>query len=166
LFDYDDAISLALVTAWKACETWDGSRSSFDTHVITRVRGALLDVLRLRRYGAKSSRAGAEFAVSVSLESVIYNKSHDGERELKVADALADPRDEVAACLSRLECDSVLPVLRWLPPKEAAVLRGYYLEDVTLKTIAGRLRLSESRVHQLHAQALKRARQMLGGQLG
>ncbi|MDR3271362.1 MAG: FliA/WhiG family RNA polymerase sigma factor [Peptococcaceae bacterium] len=51
-----------------------------------------------------------------------------------------------------------------LPEKEQLILSLYYQEELTLKEIAAVMNLSESRISQLHSQALMRLRGKLGQQ--
>ena len=67
----------------------------------------------------------------------------------------ADPSDE----LQRQEATDV--VLGELDERERAVLVLYYFEGMTMKEIGARLQLSESRVCQIHGQALTRVRDEL-----
>src|SRR4030095_13919630 len=54
----------------------------------------------------------------------------------------------------------------WLPKPEQTVIRMYYYQGMTLKQIAKELGRSESRAHQLHAQAILRLGGFLNRQLG
>ena len=49
-------------------------------------------------------------------------------------------------------------VVGLLPEREAQILRLYYWQGVSMRDIADRLGVSESRISQLHSQALRRAR--------
>ena len=48
-----------------------------------------------------------------------------------------------------------------LPPREREVLRLYYEESRTLREIGTAMSVSESRVSQLHSQAIRRLRALL-----
>jgi RNA polymerase sigma factor for flagellar operon FliA len=48
-----------------------------------------------------------------------------------------------------------------LPERERLVVALYYVEHLTMKDIAAVLSVSETRVSQLHAQAVKRLRRAL-----
>jgi RNA polymerase sigma factor for flagellar operon FliA len=63
-------------------------------------------------------------------------------------------RQEIAALLSRS--------LELLPPRERLLLALYYQEELTMKEISSVMSISESRVCQLHTQALLRLRTALG----
>ncbi len=66
------------------------------------------------------------------------------------------------ALLSRTEMKGVLrDAIESLPEKEALVLSLYYYEELTLKEIGLVMELSESRISQLHSQAVLRLRSVL-----
>ena len=54
--------------------------------------------------------------------------------------------------------DLVAQAIEELPEKQRLVLSLYYYEDLNLKEIGQVLRVTESRVSQLHAQAVSRLR--------
>lgn len=62
--------------------------------------------------------------------------------------------------LDQLECKrrwaSVLATIRALPTQERRVIRLYYDEDLTMKAIGKRLKVTESRVCQIHTKAIAR----------
>ena len=57
--------------------------------------------------------------------------------------------------------DTVSSALRTLTEREQRLLRLYYFEERTLQEISRVLEVSESRVCQLHTQALKRLRTVI-----
>ena len=61
---------------------------------------------------------------------------------------------------------AVSSALARLPTREALVLRLRYGQEWSLKQIAERLKVSESRISQLHTQALTRIRQVLSAAMG
>jgi len=71
----------------------------------------------------------------------------------------ADPLD---ALLSRERAKLVADAIQRLPERERSVVALYYREGITMREVAAVLGVTESRVSQLHSQALLR----LGGQLG
>lgn len=60
----------------------------------------------------------------------------------------------------------VAKAIEELPERQRLVLSLYYYEDLNLKEIGEVLRVTESRVSQLHAQAVQRLRAKLTAQLG
>jgi RNA polymerase sigma factor for flagellar operon FliA len=74
--------------------------------------------------------------------------------------------DPVHAILSRERVDLVSNAIRALPDKERTVIALYYHEGITMKEVGAVLGLTESRVSQLHAQALLRLRGLLHEHFG
>jgi RNA polymerase sigma factor for flagellar operon FliA len=70
--------------------------------------------------------------------------------------------DPLAALLSRERAKLVADAIDRLPERERNVIALYYREGITMREVAAVLGVTESRVSQLHSQALLR----LGGQLG
>lgn len=62
--------------------------------------------------------------------------------------------------------DIVAKAIEDLPERQRLVLSLYYFEDLNLKEIGQVLRVTESRVSQLHAQAVQRLRAKLAASLG
>jgi RNA polymerase sigma factor FliA len=73
----------------------------------------------------------------------------------------SDATDPMQALLSRERVDLVAGAIRALPQKEQTVIALYYHEGITMKEAGVVLGLTESRVSQLHAQALLRLRGLL-----
>ncbi len=74
--------------------------------------------------------------------------------------------DPVQALLSRERVDLVAGAIEALPEKERTVIALYYHEGITMKEVGAVLGLTESRVSQLHAQALLRLRGLLREHFG
>ena len=70
------------------------------------------------------------------------------------------------ALLSRERVDLVTEAIGALPEKERTVIALYYHEGMTMKEVGAVLGLTESRVSQLHAQALLRLRGLLREHFG
>lgn len=74
--------------------------------------------------------------------------------------------DPLLAVLDQERTHLVSAALRRLPDKEHAALALYYRSDLTMREVATELGLSESRVSQLHSQALVRLRALLPADVG
>ena len=72
-----------------------------------------------------------------------------------------DDSDPMQALLSRERADLVAGAITRLPEKERTVIALYYHEGITMREVGAVLGLTESRVSQLHAQALLRLRGLL-----
>lgn len=89
--------------------------------------------------------------------------SDDGSDSVSLADVIEDrnspnPQDT----LEKKElAQSLVQVLKQLPEREKLVLSLYYYEELTLKEISKVIDVSESRVCQIHSQAILRLRGLL-----
>jgi RNA polymerase sigma factor FliA len=104
---------------------------------------------------------------STSLVSLEEPLQSTGERELFVADTIEDTESDVTRAIERDESRSELVhAVDRLPPQERTVIQRYYFNGDTLKEIKFELGVSESRVSQIHAQAVFHLRQRLKGTAG
>ena len=95
----------------------------------------------------------------VSLEDPLPNV---GDRDLFVRDTLEDTESDVTSAIESDELrDELVQAVESLSPQERIVIRRFYFNDETLKEIKAELGVSESRVSQIHAQAVTHLRQML-----
>jgi RNA polymerase sigma factor for flagellar operon FliA len=74
----------------------------------------------------------------------------------KILDMLADRQhpDPLAMILNDRERSRVTDAIQQLPEKERLVLTLYYYEELTMKEIGRILKVTESRVCQIHTQAV------------
>lgn len=95
----------------------------------------------------------------LSLEEFLPNeKGHD----VALLDTLRDHGPDATHVLESTEVKSTLAqAVESLPPQERTVISLYYFEGLTLKDIKNVLEVSESRVSQIHAQAVIRLRSKL-----
>jgi RNA polymerase sigma factor FliA len=165
--------------------------ASFETYAGIRIRGAMIDALRKQDWAPRSvhrkARAAAQAirdieneagreardseiaqAMGISIEE--YHRllqdslacqlasMDDANDAHEVADREADPLLEAESGALRL---SVAEAIANLPERERLVMSMYYDDELNLKEIGAVLGISESRVCQLHGQALVRLRARL-----
>jgi RNA polymerase sigma factor for flagellar operon FliA len=99
-----------------------------------------------------------------SLEDLGMEAGPDRWQVEKLLDG--DGTDPMHAILSRERADLVADAIAGLPDKERTVIALYYHEGITMKEAGHVLGLTESRVSQLHAQALLRLRGLLREHFG
>lgn len=109
----------------------------------------------LSEVGQMSLFSLEDLGVGPNQERLQLEKLLDGES--------ADP---MKALLTRERVDLVADAIRLLPDKERTVIALYYHEGITMKEVGVVLGLTESRVSQLHAQALLRLRGLLHEHFG
>ena len=98
----------------------------------------------------------------VSINS-IYDKKGTGEDSVEIIDTIEDdkssrPEEEMENKDAKKELEKAL---KKLPERERTLLVFYYHETMTLKEIGEAINVSESRVCQLHAQAIMKLRNIL-----
>jgi RNA polymerase sigma factor for flagellar operon FliA len=99
-----------------------------------------------------------------SLEDLGVDASHERIHAERMLDG--DVRDPMQDVLSRERAGLVADAIRCLPEKERTVVALYYHDGLTMKAAGEVLHLTESRVSQLHAQALLRMRGLLHAHFG
>jgi len=88
----------------------------------------------------------------LSLEEFLPNEKG---YEIPLVDTLRDPIDEISKAIESRELrEALVKAVDSLPHQERIVISLYYFEGLTLKEIKGVLGVSESRVSQIHAQAV------------
>lgn len=95
----------------------------------------------------------------VSLEDLAFGRNNERVTfEDFVAAADGDPLDGL---LTRERADVLAEAIRHLPEKERRVMPLYYERELTMKEVGALLGITESRVSQLHTQAIGRLRTLL-----
>jgi len=189
--DLDDLMQIGLIGLLQARESYDASQgASFQTYAGIRIKGAMLDELRnsdwlprsvqanfrkvARAIETATSRVGrtatdTEVAAELGLSLAEYHTLTadlararmgrlDDQSEALPADEFADPFQQAGeAGFSAALAQAVTA----LPEKERLMMSLYYGDELNLKEIGQVLGVSESRVSQLHGQALARVRAML-----
>jgi len=85
-----------------------------------------------------------------------------GDRDVSLGETLEDAQSDVTGGIEREELRAeIIRAVESLPWQEATVVRRYYFKGEPLKAIKAELGVSESRVSQIHAQAVAHLRQRL-----
>ncbi len=203
MLDPEDLVSYGLIGLINAVDRYDPGRGvRFEAFAMSRIRGAVIDHLRIlnwlprsavarvrqiesalatleQRLGrpAREQEAAAEVGVStqkyrqmllemgmvvLSLDAPLNSLSQDDE-VASLGDLLEDahslgPDEQV----ERTELmNALITAIDRLPERERLLLSLYYHEELTMKEISSLMGVSESRVCQLHMQAILRLRTAL-----
>ena len=183
--EVDDLVQAGMMGLLDALSCYDESHGAqFETYATQRIRGAMLDELREVDWVPRSVRKNArdiEHAIhrleqelgKPPSEQQIADKMEISLSEYQ--EMLADARghqlvhyedfenedgESVAFQLLQEEGmrTSLVQAITELPEREKLVMAMYYQEDLNLKEIGSVLGVSESRVCQLHSQAIIRLR--------
>ncbi|MCP4448573.1 MAG: FliA/WhiG family RNA polymerase sigma factor [Myxococcales bacterium] len=186
----DDVESAALLGLTEAATRYDTTRQEpFMAFAAKRVRGAILDHLRKNDILSRRARQGArrvaeatrdleaelgrapidaEIAAAMGMSEMAFNRAYANIREAAVIH-LDDLRGELSdghrtganVGERQRRKAALITALEVLDEREQMVLSCYYREGLTLREIGTILGVTESRVCQLHTQALSMLRNRL-----
>jgi RNA polymerase sigma factor for flagellar operon FliA len=170
-----------------------GRGASFETYAGIRIRGAMLDGLRKLDWAPRSVHRKARAVANAirELEAQIGREARDTdvaqkmgvsldeyhkivedaagcqiasltteEGEISATDPEADPFRDVMDERFR---EALTEAIGGLPDRERTVMSLYYDDELNLKEIGAVLKVSESRICQIHGQALTRLQARLSG---
>jgi len=165
--------------------------ASFETYAGIRIRGAMIDALRQLDWAPRSvHRRAREMATAIrEIENEQGREARDSEiagrlgiglneyhgnvqnaaicnvtslddspHAVEVADRVADPLRDTQDAEFR---EALIVAIGELPERERLVMSLYYDDELNLKEIGAVLKVTESRVCQLHGQALVRLKARL-----
>jgi RNA polymerase sigma factor FliA len=170
-----------------------GRGASFETYAGIRIRGAMLDGLRKLDWAPRSVHRKARAVANAirELEGEIGREARDTDVAVKMGVSLEEYHkivEDAAGCqISSLtteegEINATNPdadpfrdviderfrsalsdAISGLPERERTVMSLYYDDELNLKEIGAVLKVSESRICQIHGQALTRLQARLAG---
>lgn len=111
--------------------------------------------------GLEKEKVDQILAEDTSITS-LYDKKGSSEESLEIIDTIQDkrmtPHEEMEEKDVKKELEHAL---KRLPERERMIMVLYYHENMTLKEIGETIEISESRVCQLHAQAIMKLKNLL-----
>jgi len=148
----DELFSAGMMGLLKACRSYDSSRGAeFKTYAYHRIRGAVLDELRRMDFLPRSQREKARQDGRTPPSVVAIPTDEDGQESLEAREKEAPfETADLQDCLDRL--------ILQLPAKMSEVMALYYRQGLRMREIGARMNLTESRVSQIHSNALARLR--------
>lgn len=181
--DWNDLVSEGVVGLIDAIDKFDPGRGlQFQTYAVPRIRGAIIDSLRASDWVPRSVRSklreieqaqtalenalgrspedhevAAELGISLTELQEIYSKA--AYTSVASLDEIGMAGEDVGPATPGLEDvdddmkQMLVHVVRQLPERDQVIISLYYYEGLTLSEIGQVLRVSESRVSQLHTRA-------------
>jgi RNA polymerase sigma factor for flagellar operon FliA len=191
--EVDDLIQAGMLGLLEAAAHYSADRgASFETFAGIRIRGSMIDALRKLDWAPRSvHRRAREVAAAIrEIEAVSGGEAKDTQIAGRMGISLQDYHrivQDAASCrLASLDDEVVggavsdgmdpfrdaldedfraalAKAITELPERERLVMSLYYTEELNLKEIGVILKVTESRVCQLHGQALTRLKARLAG---
>lgn len=189
--EVDDLIQAGMIGLLEASANFAADRgASFETYAGIRIRGAMLDALRKLDWAPRSvHRRAREVQEAIrKIEAEVGREARDTEIAAQMRISMEDYHSiaQDAACCQVASLDDTLAggtpdpgsdpfrdasderfgrslaqSIGELPEREKLVMSLYYNDELNLKEIGAVLGVTESRVCQLHGQALSRLRSRL-----
>ena len=151
----DELFSAGMYGLMRAARSYDPSRGAgFKTYAYHRIRGAILDDLRRLDFLPRSLRDRARTNGEDAPSMVAIPTDEDGHESLAARPAAAVSEQEDMHEVLHREIDN-------LPDKMRIVMALYYREGVKMRDIGEKLGLTESRVSQIHSNAVTRLRRAM-----
>jgi len=189
--ELDDLISAGCIGLMEGLRNFDGSLNvKLETFVENRIKGAILDELRrqdflsrgLRQHVKLVEHAKQKLEQSLGREPTIEEiAAKTGLSEVEIQNCLDLMNnnllinfDAISHTLNNGEYNpetllekkelisKISQNISKLTKKEQLVLSLYYVEELTMKEVAEVLNITEGRVSQLHSQAIKKLKKILG----
>jgi RNA polymerase sigma factor for flagellar operon FliA len=188
--DVDDLIQAGMLGLLEAAGNYAANRgASFETYAGIRIRGAMIDALRKLDWAPRSVHRKAR-AVAAVVQEIERQTGRDA-RDAEIAERMGVPLEEYhsivqdAASCRLASLDDVTAAtaagpadpfreaaderfraalaraIEGLPERERLVMSLYYSDGLNLKEIGAVLKVTESRICQLHGQALVRLKSRL-----
>lgn len=173
---FDDLVQEGMLAVAKAFATWkiDGG-ANFLTWIRRPVRFAMLTIVQKHeRAGLTGSKKPVKSTHHVSLDEPLEGRpGNNGPRNARrggaVDSEIQSLHDKIGACDPERDvlASARLPAaLTALSRQERRVIRGRFVDDLTLKAIGDLLGLSRERVRQIEGEALIKLRASVKGSSG
>ena len=139
----------------RAARSYDESQGAqFKTYAYHRVRGAILDDLRRMDFLPRSIRDKAKETGEDAPAIVTLPTDEDGHIGLGASKSTDNVEQDEMMTNMHAAIDT-------LPEKMKSVMSMYYRDNMKMCQIGARLKITESRVSQIHTNAVSRLRRML-----
>lgn len=134
--------------------------TKFETYAIQRIRGKIID--ELRKLQSKYRVESGDTVVESFFTNVSIDRSNDDEDGITLAEII--PNDSEAASIT-MEKDELKELLintiSNLNERDRLILSLYYYEELNYKEIANILKITISRVSQIHSKIIKELKSKL-----
>ncbi len=160
VIDEKDFFQFGIEGLNEAVDRFDpGFGTKFETYAIQRIRGRILDEIRRHQKKVKLDDETEVKQVNVSL-----NESYMDEDGPQLYETMADDNDTPEESFAKNETKQLLlDALQNLNERDRLIITLYYYEELGYKEIADLLKITVSRVSQIHTRVTDELRKAIQG---
>jgi RNA polymerase sigma factor FliA len=155
IMDNGDYFQFGIEGLSEAIDRYDPEYGTkFETYAIQRIRGKIIDELRkiqIKPRSLANSKDNKPFYTNVSID-----QPTDHEEGYMLYETISNEEESPEETTEKNEQkDFIFSAIKELPEKQRLVITLYYYEDLTYKEISKILKITVSRVSQIHSQVVK-----------
>ena len=128
--------------------------TKFETYAIQRIRGKIID--ELRKLQKKYKNDANETSIESFYTNVSLNKSPEDEDGYTLGEIIPNDSESVSDTVEKSEMkEFLMSAIKELNERDRLILSLYYFENLNYKEIAELLKITISRVSQIHTRIVK-----------
>lgn len=134
--------------------------TKFETYAIQRIRGKIID--ELRKLQSKYKNDTSEASIESFYTNVSLNKSPDDEDGYTLGEIISNEEESVSTAVEKNEMkEFLMNAIKELNERDRLLLSLYYFENLNYKEIAELMKITVSRVSQIHSRIVKELKSKL-----
>jgi RNA polymerase sigma factor for flagellar operon FliA len=128
--------------------------TKFETYAIQRIRGKIID--ELRKLQSKFKSDTNESSIESFYTNVSLSRSPEDEDGYTLGEVIANDTESAATTIEKTEMkEFLMNAIKDLQERDRLLLSLYYFENLNYKEIAELMKITVSRVSQIHSRIMK-----------
>ncbi len=128
--------------------------TKFETYAIQRIRGKIID--ELRKLQSKYKNDTNESSIESFYTNVSLSRSPEDEDGYTLGEVIANDTESAATTVEKTEMkEFLMSAIKDLQERDRLLLNLYYFENLNYKEIAELMKITVSRVSQIHSRIMK-----------
>ncbi|MBK7632362.1 MAG: sigma-70 family RNA polymerase sigma factor [Ignavibacteriales bacterium] len=128
--------------------------TKFETYAIQRIRGKIID--ELRKLQSKFKNDSNESSIESFYTNVSLSRSPEDEDGYTLGEVIANDTESAATTVEKTEMkEYLMSAIKDLQERDRLLLSLYYFENLNYKEIAELMKITVSRVSQIHSRIMK-----------
>jgi RNA polymerase sigma factor for flagellar operon FliA len=159
----EDLVAAGAIGLMDASRRFDGERGAqFEWYARVRIRGAMVDELRTLDWLTRNERSKARAQAATGEGEALSVVGLEDLPEQQRSPATRDSMGPAGLTEKRMAREALSDAIAQLPEREGSIVSMHYVEGRAFKEIAQILGVSEPRISQLHARAVKLLQGIMG----